>query len=389
MRVRMRVRPGARTGAGTRQSAFSIGGAESHAANAKGSSVGADGPPPALFSLRGEPAYDEPSAAAAAAAAATAATTVGVASLLDVAGRLAELQADVAAPLGGALANVASGGGGADGFREEAATGGGAGSAGVGAAGAGAARAGAGAANEELLLKSCSGLSSWSWSAPTTSAHSLSPDPDGDAGGGAASASAAAVSQLGSASSATARAGASASSSAGSSSGVRSATRSSMFASSASEIAAASSVSSGCSTAGSSAVAPAASAATCSRSAGGSAAGAGSSVASASTGSDPCSSRFKSSGGVSIGTQRSRARVASKKHGPCLGDRLDAKSRGLGAARPRARHANATTRVMASLIEGEKNPPEKQLHGDPQLVAAIRVRSRRIAAPFRATPTAH
>jgi hypothetical protein len=167
----MRARKGARTGAGTRQSVFSIGGAESHAANAKGSSVGADGPPPTLLSLRGEPAYDEPSAAAAAAAAAataTAATAAGVASLLDVAARLAELKADVAAPLEGALANVASGGGGAGDFREEAATGGGAGSAGVGAAGAGAAGAGAGAAgaagaaNEELLLKSCSGLSSWS-----------------------------------------------------------------------------------------------------------------------------------------------------------------------------------------------------------------------------------
>jgi len=156
MRVRMRARTGARTGAGTRQSVFSIGGAESHAANAKGSSAGADGPPPTLFSLRGDPAYDEPSAAAAAEAAATATTAAGV-SLVDAAGRLAELQADVAAPLGEALANVAGGGGGAGDFREEAATGRGAGSAGVGAAGAGAGGAGAGtagAANGELLLKS-------------------------------------------------------------------------------------------------------------------------------------------------------------------------------------------------------------------------------------------
>ena len=158
----MRVRMRARTGAGTRQSVFSIGGAESHAANAKGSSAGADGPPPTLFSLRGDPAYDEPSAAAAAAAAAAAeaaatATTAAGVSLVDAAGRLAELQADVAAPLGEALANVAGGGGGAGDFREEAATGRGAGSAGVGAAGAGAGGAGAGtagAANEELLLKS-------------------------------------------------------------------------------------------------------------------------------------------------------------------------------------------------------------------------------------------
>ena len=156
MRVRMRASTGARTGAGTRQSVFSIGGAESHAANAKGSSAGADGPPPTLFSLRGDPAYDEPSAAAAAEAAATATTAAGV-SLVDAAGRLAELQADVAAPLGEALANVAGGGGGAGDFREEAATGRDAGSAGVGAAGAGAggARAGtAGAANGELPLKS-------------------------------------------------------------------------------------------------------------------------------------------------------------------------------------------------------------------------------------------
>ena len=156
MRVRMRARTGARTGAGTRQSVFSIGGAESHAANAKGSSAGADGPPPTLFSLRGDPAYDEPSAAAAAEAAATATTASGV-SLVDAAGRLAELQADVAAPLGEALANVAGGGGGAGDFREEAATGRGAGSAGVGAAGAGAGGAGAGtagAANGELPLKS-------------------------------------------------------------------------------------------------------------------------------------------------------------------------------------------------------------------------------------------
>ena len=156
MRVRMRARTGARTGAGTRQSVFSIGGAESHAANAKGSSAGADGPPPTLFSLRGDPAYDEPSAAAAAEATATATTAAGV-SLVDAAGRLAELQADVAAPLGEALANVAGGGGGAGDFREEAATGRGAGSAGVGAAGAGAGGAGAGtagAANGELLLKS-------------------------------------------------------------------------------------------------------------------------------------------------------------------------------------------------------------------------------------------
>ena len=128
MRVRMRARTGARTGAGTRQSVFSIGGAESHAANAKGSSAGADGPPPTLFSLRGDPAYDEPSAAAAAEATATATTAAGV-SLVDAAGRLAELQADVAAPLGEALANVAGGGGGAGDFREEAATGRGAGSA--------------------------------------------------------------------------------------------------------------------------------------------------------------------------------------------------------------------------------------------------------------------
>ena len=156
MRGRMRARTGARTGAGTRQSVFSIGGAESHAANAKGSSAGADGPPPTLFSLRGDPAYDEPSAAAAAEATATATTAAGV-SLVDAAGRLAELQADVAAPLGEALANVAGGGGGAGDFREEAATGRGAGSAGVGAAGAGAGVAGAGtagAANGELLLKS-------------------------------------------------------------------------------------------------------------------------------------------------------------------------------------------------------------------------------------------
>ena len=156
MRVRMRARTGARTGAGTRQSVFSIGGAESHAANAKGSSAGADGPPPTLFSLRGDPAYDEPSAVAAAEAAATATTAAGV-SLVDAAGRLAELQADVAAPLGEALANVAGGGGGAGDFREEAATGRGAGSAGVGAAGAGAGGAGAGtagAANGELPLKS-------------------------------------------------------------------------------------------------------------------------------------------------------------------------------------------------------------------------------------------
>ena len=156
MRVRMRARTGARTGAGTRQSVFSIGGAESHAANAKGSSAGADGPPPTLFSLRGDPAYDEPSATAAAEAAATATTAAGV-SLVDAAGRLAELQADVAAPLGEALANVAGGGGGAGDFREEAATGRGAGSAGVGAAGAGAGGAGAGtagAANGELPLKS-------------------------------------------------------------------------------------------------------------------------------------------------------------------------------------------------------------------------------------------
>jgi len=156
MRVRMRARTGARTGAGTRQSVFSIGGAESHAANAKGSSAGADGPPPTLFSLRGDPAYDEPSAAAAAEATATATTAAGV-SLVDAAGRLAELQADVAAPLGEALANVAGGGGGAGDFREEAATGRGAGSAGVGAAGAGAGVAGAGtagAANGELPLKS-------------------------------------------------------------------------------------------------------------------------------------------------------------------------------------------------------------------------------------------
>ena len=152
----MRVRMRARTGAGTCQSVFSIGGAESHAANAKGSSAGADGPPPTLFSLRGNPAYDEPSAAAAAEATATATTAAGV-SLVDAAGRLAELQADVAAPLGEALANVAGGGGGAGDFREEAATGRGAGSAGVGAAGAGAGGAGAGtagAANGELLLKS-------------------------------------------------------------------------------------------------------------------------------------------------------------------------------------------------------------------------------------------
>ena len=152
----MRVRMRARTGAGTCQSVFSIGGAESHAANAKGSSAGADGPPPTLFSLRGDPAYDEPSAAAAAEATATATTAAGV-SLVDAAGRLAELQADVAAPLGEALANVAGGGGGAGDFREEAATGRGAGSAGVGAAGAGAGVAGAGtagAANGELLLKS-------------------------------------------------------------------------------------------------------------------------------------------------------------------------------------------------------------------------------------------
>ena len=152
----MRVRMRARTGAGTCQSVFSIGGAESHAANAKGSSAGADGPPPTLFSLRGDPAYDEPSAAAAAEATATATTAAGV-SLVDAAGRLAELQADVAAPLGEALANVAGGGGGAGDFREEAATGRGAGSAGVGAAGAGAGVAGAGtagAANGELPLKS-------------------------------------------------------------------------------------------------------------------------------------------------------------------------------------------------------------------------------------------
>ena len=152
----MRVRMRARTGAGTCQSVFSIGGAESHAANAKGSSAGADGPPPTLFSLRGDPAYDEPSAAAAAEATATATTAAGV-SLVDAAGRLAELQADVAAPLGEALANVAGGGGGAGDFREEAATGRGAGSAGVGAAGAGAGGAGAGtagAANGELPLKS-------------------------------------------------------------------------------------------------------------------------------------------------------------------------------------------------------------------------------------------
>ena len=84
----MRVRMRARTGAGTCQSVFSIGGAESHAANAKGSSAGADGPPPTLFSLRGDPAYDEPSAAAAAEATATATTAAGV-SLVDAAGRLA------------------------------------------------------------------------------------------------------------------------------------------------------------------------------------------------------------------------------------------------------------------------------------------------------------